>query len=402
MEWQYKAKDDEGKTVTGVMEADDEDALATVLDAKNLFLVEASPATKKDTAAGKGRRVKPRDVLNFTLDLSTILSSGIPITDGLTDLSQSSEHAKLRFIIEDILASINAGSSLSAAFERHPQVFDTLYVSIVRAGETSGSLDRVLGDLGVFLEWKADLRREVIQAMTYPAMVMTAVAGLIILLATFVFPQFATVLNQSRGPIPLPTRILFFLSTNFRLYWWVLLFGIIGSVTGIWLWIRTPKGRAKFDAWKLKIPIFGTLVRDIALSRFCHFFQILFSAGVDISQTLTIVEAVVGNAVLADATRVVRNEVRAGNAISASLAATGRFPTMVIRIFHIGESSGQLSGSLEKACRFYDKEIPATIKRVFAIMEPVMYIFLAAIVLTVALAIYMPLYQMMGSFSQRR
>ena len=271
MEFEYKAKDETGKTVSGVMDAEDEDSLATLLDEQNLFLVEAAPAKKKDVRAETGR-IKARDVLNFTLDLSTILSSGIPITDGLADLAKASEHVKLQAIIEDILASINAGSSLSAAFERHPKVFDTLYVSIVRAGETSGSLDRVLGDLAVFLEWKADLRRDVIQALIYPVMVLTAISGLVILLATVVFPQFATVLNQSKGtPIPLPTQILFFLSTVFRLYWWVMLTVLIVAVASFWMWVRTPRGRAWFDAFKLKLPVFGNLTRDIALSRFCHF-----------------------------------------------------------------------------------------------------------------------------------
>jgi type II secretory pathway component PulF len=401
MEYQYKAKDEEGRTITGVMDAADEDALASALDGQNLFLVEAAPAKKKEGNATVRTRIKARDILTFTLDLSTILSSGIPITTGLNDLAAASEHSKLKFIIEDVLASINAGSSLSAAFERHPSVFDTLYVSIVRAGETSGSLDRVLADLAVFLEWKADLRREVIQAMIYPLMVFGAITGLIILLATVVFPQFASILNQSKGPIPLPTQILFFLSTVFRIYWWVLAGLFIGAVASFWMWLRTPNGRVTWDAIKLKIPVVGNLVRDIALSRFCHFFQILFSAGVDISETLTIVEMLIGNAVLADATRTVRNEIRAGNSLSASLADTGRFPTMVIRMFSIGEASGQLVGSLQKTCRYYDKEIPATIKRVFSVMEPVLYVFLAVIVLTVALAIYMPLYHMMGSLSRK-
>ena len=380
MEWQYKAKNEEGRTVTGVMEADDEDALATVLDGQNLFLVEAKPATKKEGIGQRQGRVKAGDLLNFTIDLSTILSAGIPITDGLRDLSESSEHNKLKFVIDDILASISAGSSLSAAFERRPSIFDTLYVSIVRAGETSGNLDRVLSDLAIFLEWKGDLRREVIQALTYPAMVITAIAGLIILLATVVFPQFATVLHQSRGPIPLPTQILFFLSNVFRKYWWAMLAALVGAITSFWFWLRTPTGRAKWDAFKLQIPVAGNLVRDIALSRFCHFFQILFSAGVDISQTLAIVENLIGNSVLAEATRSVRSEVRAGNSLSASIAQTGKFPTILIRMFHIGEQSGQLVGSLEKTCRYYDKQIPATIKKVFSIMEPVLYVFLAAIV----------------------
>ncbi len=401
MEYQYKAKDDSGKTVTGVMEAEDEDALASALDTQNLFLVDAAPAKQKQGAALSQKRIKSRDILSFTLDLGTILAAGIPITQGLQDLSEASEHAKLQGVIADVLVSINAGSSLSAAFERHPKVFDTLYVSIVRAGETSGNLDRVLSDLGNFLEWKADLRRDAIQAMIYPSMVMLAIGGLIVLLATVVFPQFAAVLNQSRGPIPLPTRILFFLSNVLTVYWWAIVGVIAGGVVAFWLWVRTPLGRHWFDATILKVPVVGNLTLNIALSRFCHFFQILFSAGVDISQTLTIVEAVVGNSVLAEATRSVRNEIRAGNSMSSSLAATGRFPTMVIRIFHIGESSGQLSSALEKACRYYDKEIPATIKRVFSVLEPVLYIFLAVIVLTVALAIYLPLYQMMGTFNRR-
>jgi len=401
MEWQYKAKNEDGRTVTGVMEADDEDALASALDVQNLFLVEASPATRTEAGARVQRRIGARDVLNFTIDLSTILASGIPITEGLRDLADSSEHTKLRHIIEDILASISAGSSLSAAFERHPQIFDTLYVSIVRAGETSGNLDRVLADLAAFLEWKADLRRDITQALIYPIMVLTAIAGLVQLLANFVFPTFASVLKQTKGPLPLPTRILFFLSDMFRGYWWALLLLIVATIAAFWYWKRTPNGRAQWDAVKLRIPVAGKLVRDIALSRFCHFFQILFSAGVDISQTLTIVEQLIGNTVLAEATRVVRNEIRAGNSLSASLTLTGKFPTLVIRMFHIGEQSGQLVGSLEKTCRYYDKAIPATIKRVFSILEPMLYVFLAVIVLTVALAIYMPLYQMMGSLSKR-
>lgn len=402
MEWQYKAKNDEGRTVTGIMEATDEDALANALDGQNLFLVEASPATGTQAGGSRvQRRIRARDVLNFTIDLSTILAAGIPITEGLRDLADSSEHTKLKMIIEDVLASISGGSSLSAAFERHPQVFDTLYVSIVRAGETSGNLDRVLADLAAFLEWKADLRRDVLQAMIYPIMVLSAIAGLVILLATFVFPQFATVLNQSKGPIPLPTRVLFFLSGLFRGYWWLLLLLIVIAAAAFWFWKRTPRGQARWDEFKLKIPVVGNLVRDIALSRFCHFFQILFSAGVDISQTLTIVEQLVGNSVLAEATHVVRNEVRAGNSLSGSLTQTGKFPNLVVRMFHIGEQSGQLVGSLEKTCRYYDKEIPATIKRVFSILEPVLYVILAVIVLTVALAIYLPLYQMMGSLSRR-
>ena len=398
MEFEYKAKDEGGRTVTGVLEADDEDVLADLLDDQNLFLIAAGPAKKKEAGGRLFERIKTRDVLDFTNDLATMLSVGISLTVTLRDLAEGAEKAKMKIVVEDLLASVEAGSSLSAAFGRHPKVFDDIYVSIVQAGEDSGNLDRVLGDLAKFLEWKGDLRRDVIQAMIYPIMVLGAVTGLVILLATVVFPQFSNVLRQSRGPMPLPTQILFALSEILVGYWWLLLLLIGVSGVFFFFWVRTDKGKFRFDGWMLKIPIFGVLVRDIALSRFCHFFQILFNAGVDISQTLQILQTVVGNKVLGKATAGVRNEIRAGESIADSLAATAHFPTMVVRVFRIGETSGQLDSSLAKVCMYYDKQIPATIKRVFATMEPLLYVFLAIVVLTVALAIYLPLYQMMGSF----
>jgi type II secretory pathway component PulF len=400
MEFQYTAKDETGRVVKGVLEAETEDALAELLDGQSLFLLKANPYQKQEKVRSF-QRIRQKDIMYFTLDLSTVLSAGIPLSVGLRDLRDAQEHTKLRVIIDDVLASIEGGASLSAAFARHPQYFDSLYVSIVNAGETSGNVDRVLADIAAFLEWKADLRRDVTQASVYPLMVLGAVSGLVILLSTVVFPQFATVLKQARGPLPLPTQILFGLSDLFRSFWWVLLAGFVVSLTSLWLYVRTAKGRFWFDGFKLRVPIFGPLIRKIALSRFCHFFQILFGAGVDISTSLGILENIIGNVVLAKAIRMIRDEVRAGQSLAVSVAATGEFPTMVIRMFQIGESSGQLVGALEKACRFYDKEIPATIKRVFSIVEPLLYVFLAVVVLTVALAIYLPLYQMIGSLSKR-
>ena len=398
MEFEYKAKDEGGRTVTGVLEADDEDVLADLLDEQNLFLIHAGPAKKKEASGRLFERIQARDVLNFTSDMATMLSVGISLTLTLRDLAEGADKVKMKTVIGDLLASVEAGSSLSAAFGRHPEVFDDVYVSIIQAGEDSGNLDRVLEDLANFLEWKGDIRRDVIQALIYPIMVLGAVTGLVILLATVVFPQFSNVLSQSRGPMPLPTQILFGLSEFLVGYWWLIILLVVVSIVTFSLWVRTDSGRLRFDGLLLKMPIFGILVRDIALSRFCHFFQILFNAGVDISQTLETLQTVVGNRVDGNATAAVRNEIRAGESIAGSLAATEQFPAMVVRVFRVGETSGQLDSSLAKICTYYDKEIPSTIKRVFATMEPLLYVFLAVVVLTVALAIYLPLYQMMESF----
>ena len=299
MEFEYRAKDEGGRTVTGVLEADDEEVLADLLDDQNLFLIQAGPAKKKEASGRLFERVKTRDVLNFTSDLATMLSVGISLTPALRDLGEGAEKVKMKIVIGDMLESVEAGSSMSAAFGRHPEVFDDVYVSIVQAGEDSGNLDRVLEELANFLEWKGDLRRDIGQALIYPFMVLGAVAGLVILLATVVFPQFSNVLSQARGRMPLPTQILFALSEILVGYWWLLIgLTVIGGV-GFFFWVRTDSGKLRFDGWMLKVPIFGVLVRDIALSRFCHFFQILFNAGVDISQTLQILQTVVGNRVLA-------------------------------------------------------------------------------------------------------
>ena len=387
MEFEYRAKDEGGRTVTGTLEADDEDILADLLDAQDLFLIEAGPAQKKEESGRLFERIKPRDVLNFTSDMATMLSVGISLTATLRDLAEGADKVKMKLVISDMLASVEAGSSMSAAFGRHSEVFDDVYVSIIQAGEDSGNLDRVLADPAKFLEWKGDLRRDITQALIYPIMVLSAVGGLVILLATVVFPQFSNVLSQARGPMPLPTQILFTLSELLVGYWWLLIGMVVISGLGFFFWRRTDSGELRIDGWMLKIPIFGVLVRDIALSRFCHFFQILFNAGVDISQTLQILQTVVGNRVLGNATGVIRNEIRAGESIAKSLTATGHFPPMVIRVFRVGETSGQLDTSLARICVYYDKEIPATIKRVFATMEPLLYVFLACVVLTVALAI---------------
>ena len=249
--------------MTGVLEASDEDVLADLLDERDLFLIDAGPAKKKEERGRLFESIKARDLLAFTSDMATMLSVGISLTQSMRDLADGAEKVKMKLLIQDLLASVEAGSSLSASFARHPKVFDDVYVSIVQAGEDSGNLDRVLSDLEKFLEWKGDLRRDIVQALIYPVMVMTAVFGLVLLLATVVFPQFANVLRQARGPMPIPTQILFGLSELLVGYWWVLLLSIIVFGISFLFWVRTEKGRLRFDGLLLRLPIFGVLVRDI-------------------------------------------------------------------------------------------------------------------------------------------
>ena len=294
------------------------------------------------------------------------------------------------------MKNIEAGNSLSKALTRHPKIFTEIYVRIVEAGEASGNVDKVLFDLVGFLEWQEEITGSITQATYYPALIFTAIIGLIFVLFTFVFPRFKGILLQFNVPLPLPTRIVMTLSNLMVQYWVPILVIIAGLIIFQRLWGKTPQGRLFFDGLKLKIPVIGPLLRKISLSRFAHYFGMLFRSGVELSQALEVVQNLVGNAVLSRALNNATKQVKAGKFISDALRETEEFPPMVIRMIGIGESTGELEGTLKKVCDFYNREIPATIKKLFAVIEPMAIIFLALVVLGVATAIYLPMYQVMG------
>ncbi|MFQ5957011.1 MAG: type II secretion system F family protein [Candidatus Brocadiales bacterium] len=401
-QYDYTAIDDYGKTVKGTLGAGDEEELATNLSQMGYYLLNATAAKKekkKKAKAQKGTKrafsigkVKPAEVITFTHHLSTVLFAGIPILQGLDDLVEQTDDARFKAILTDVRDDVQAGSNLSDAMAKHPKAFSELYINIIKAGETSGELDKVLEELGRFMEWQEELKAHVKQITIYPTIVFSAVVLLVGYLFTFVFPKFINILEQLDVPLPLPTLIVIAVSNFMNNYWYFVLIGIVGTIATITVVVQFPGGRYVFDRFKLSIPIFGTLLRKMALSRFSHFLALLYAAGVDILQSLSVIERVVGNEVIARVVHRAREEVRSGRRLSEPLRASKEFPPMVVRMVEIGEISGQMDKTLQKVSDFYDREIPQTIKKVFAAFEPIMIVTLAGIILLVAISMYLPLY----------
>ncbi len=404
-QYNYTAIDDYGKTVKGILLAESEEELSSTLSQEGYYLLSASAIKIKAKKNSKplftwGMRIKPREVITFTHHLSTVLVAGIPILKGLEDLTEQTTDPRFRRIIMEIKNDVQAGSKLSDALMRHPRAFSQLYVNILKAGETTGELDKVLQDLGSFLEWQEEIKENLRQATFYPLILFSSISLLVGYLFSFVLPKFTKILLELNAPLPLPTVVVISVSNFMKSYWYIILSCIAALVIAVKVVALFPWGKMTVDSIKLRIPVLGELLRKIALSRFSHFLALLFKAGVDILQSLSVVEKVVGNEAIAKAIRTAREQVRRGRLLSEPLKNSKHFPPMVVRMVEIGEISGELDKSLERVSKHYDREIPMAIKRAFAVLEPALLIFLACMVLLVALSIYLPLYSSLARLGQ--
>ncbi len=395
----YIAVDDFGKKVKGTLIAPSEESLKKLLSEMGLFLLSSRVVKEKKLFTPPKPRIKRREVINFTVHLRTLISAGVPLTQGMTDLLEQTENKHFREIIEDVQRNIQAGASFSEALALHPEVFDDTYINIVRAGETSGRLDQVLNDLVRFLEWSEELSSQIRQATIYPSIVITAVVGLIILLFTFVFPRFIVIFEAANVELPLPTKIVIWVSTFFKENIVYMLGILFLSWLGFQLYVRTERGRLNVDRVKLRLPVVGDLLKKIESSRFCHYLSLLLRSGVDTSQSLWVVEKVLKNRFISQLVRNAREEVTAGGSLSDSLRKSGVFPPVVVRMIAAGESSGSLDETLEKVSEYFDREVPLAVRRTFAILEPAVIVFLAVIVLGAALSMFLALYKMVGALS---
>ncbi len=272
---------------------------------------------------------------------------------------------------------------------------------MVRAGETTGRLDKTLQDLESFLEWQETLAGTIKQAIAYPTLVFAAIVGLATLLLGFVFPQVMPVFKKIGVELPLPTRALILVSTAIQRFWIHGLVAISGAVVGFFLYVRTPAGRMQFDYFLLRVPVVGGIVRRVALSRFARNLAVLYQSGVDFIQSLELVERLIGNRVIERAIRVAREEVVGGSLLSAALKRSGVVPGLVVQMVATGEATGELGVSLLKVSQYYDREVQEGVRRATAFLEPVMITVAAGMVLFVALSILLPLWGMVGAIGRR-
>jgi type IV pilus assembly protein PilC len=398
--FKYQARNRAGEKVEGLMLAEDTEQLALTLRGMDLYLVDGKPE-KASTPIFVTRPVKRRELINFTVHLVTAVGAGIPVLQALEDLEVQTSNRVMKKAIQIIMEDLRGGAGLSAAISRHPHIFDQIYTSVIRAGEVSGSLDRVLNHLIRFLEWQDALASEVKRATIYPAVVLTSITGLIGVLLGFVYPRILPVIQALNVPLPLVTRVLIVVGDFVHNSWYLIILAVVGFVVLIRLFKANEGGRYIVDAIKLRLPVIGGVVEMISLSRFTHHVGTLLGTGIDITQTLSISERVVGNAVIAQAVRETRERVIQGVPFWRSLQETGVFPPLVVRMVFVGESTGTIDTSLARITEYFDRELPAKVKRIFAILEPLVIILLAGIVLTIVLSIFIPLYSVMGRIGGR-
>jgi len=398
-QFSYKARDELGRMVKGVEWAEGEDQLITALRKKSLYLISASERKERILPSG-GQKTKRSELIDFSSQLATTLSAGIPILQGLQELALQRQGTKFGKIIARIKDDIEGGTLIHEALARHPQAFGETYIHMVKAGEASGNVDRILRELAGFLEWQEELSSSIKKITIYPLMVLLGVSVLIIFVFSFAFPRISTVLIEMKVPLPFSTRVLIAVSKLFQSYWHFVGVGFVGGIVGFRLFSHTPKGRLTLDKLKLRLPLIGELIKKIYLSRFAHHLSLLLQAGIGIYDALSAVEKVVGNLVFSEAIREVRDQVQGGSTLTEALGTAGVFPPMVIRMISVGESTGTLDGALAKVSQYYDQEVPSTVKKVLSAAEPALILFLAVVVLTVALSVYLPIYQAIGKIGR--
>lgn len=402
--FQYTAKGRDGKRQSGTMTADSRQVLAQILLTRGLVaesVQEVSKTSKKGKAGGPNTRAKTADLLIFTRQMSTIVSAGLPLLQGLDILAEQTDNPAFASVIGQIGQEVEGGMSFSEALKKYPRAFPDLYVSMVRAGEAGGDLDGVLLQLADYLEAMEDLKRRIKSAMTYPVVAFSMIVLIAAGLVYWVVPQFAEIFSSFGRELPGPTRILITASDGMRSWKFLLVIAAaVGLIIAIKLYAKTPSGRYNLDAFKLRLPVFGGLIRRVSISRFTRTLSTLTRSGVAILQALEIVERTSGNEVFARAVRLAGDSVRSGDTLADPLARSEQFPAMVTRMIAVGEKTGALEQMLTKISDFYDSEVKATVDSLTSLIEPILILMMGLVVGSIVVALFMPILQLSSLVAQ--
>ncbi|MFH1782660.1 MAG: type II secretion system F family protein [Candidatus Omnitrophota bacterium] len=391
--FRYVAKENMGKTVSGTSEYSNKAVLVDALRKKGLTIVSIDEVTKKRFSS-LGKKVKLDDIVIFSRQLATMVDSGIPLVQALDILSEQLDKSSFKSVVGKIRDDIEVGTSFSEALSKHPSVFSALYINMVRAGESSGALDDILDRLAAYLEKMAALQRKVKASLIYPAVVITMAILITLLMLLKVIPTFKGIFDILGGQLPLPTRILIFLSDSLRAMFIYIVIGFSIFVVTVKKYINTPKGRHVFDRSILRLPIFGKLLRKVAVAKFTRTFSTLIKSGVPILVSLEIVGKTSGNSVIERALNEVRNSIREGESIADPLAKSGAFPPMVVRMIQVGEHTGELEKMLGKIADFYDEQVDAAVSSLTSLIEPLIIAFLGVVIGGIVIAMFLPIFKM--------
>ena len=390
---QYKAMDERGKVANGRMEAVNEADLETRLRRMGLDLINFTAAKTK--SSGVARKVPRREVISFCLQLEQLISSGVPLLEGLQDLRDSCDDRKLRDIVAGMVEFIEGGSTLSAAMDHYPQIFDNVFVNLVRAGEFSGQMSIVLKTLTENLKWQDEQAAQMKKLLMYPLFVGTVVMIVVVFLMTYLVPQLTSFIVMMGQELPLHTRILIGLSDFMVGYWYVVL-GLPAILFVIFMAVLSSSSalQYKVDDLKLKVWLLGPIYKKMLLSRFANYFALMYRSGITVLECIRICEGLVGNKAIEAAAHRAARQIGDGASISAGFEYTGLFPPLVLRMLRVGESTGGLDDALLNISYFYNRDVSESIEKVQALIGPAMTVVLGAILGWVIVSVLGPIYDM--------
>ncbi|MCH7568973.1 MAG: type II secretion system F family protein [Deltaproteobacteria bacterium] len=396
--WQGKTA--QGKVLKGEMEASNIEAVYARLRSQRIQPIPArvkEKGTGLDTEIkipGFGPRIQPYDVMLFTRQFSTMIDAGLPIVQSLDILAEQTENKPLKKTIRDVRRDVSGGTTLADALEKHPKVFDDLYVNMVRAGEAGGVLNTILNRIALFIEKANRLKKKVKGAMIYPATIVVVAIGVVSILLIFVIPVFAELYGSMGRALPAPTQITINISNFFRAYFVHVVVIIALIVVGIKMYYKTAKGRMVIDGILLKMPILGDLLRKVAVARFSQNMSLLLASGVPILEGLAITAKTAGNKVIERAIMNARISISEGKTVAEPLAESGVFPPMVCQMVSVGENTGALDNMLKRVGDFYEEEVDNSVNNITALMEPMIMVFLGIVLGGLVISMYLPIFQL--------
>jgi type IV pilus assembly protein PilC len=378
----------------GEIEAPDRSAAVGELRRRAILVTKIAEKSAPRVTFKFGGKVSDKEMAIFTRQFSTMIDAGLPLVQCLNILAEQSDSKTLRSVTGQVARNVEAGSTLADALRRHPRTFDDLFTNLVEVGEAGGILDVVLQRLSAYIEKAAALKRKVKAAMVYPSAIIGVAIMVVIFMLTFVIPTFAQMFKDLGADLPLPTKVVLWLSTFVRTYILLIIAAMVGCVLALRSYYRTEGGRATIDALMLKLPIFGTLIRKVAVARFTRTLGTLVQSGVPILDGLRITARTAGNKVVEKAVLQCRAAVTEGKTLAEPLRVSGVFPPMVTQMISVGEQTGALDAMLSKIADFYDDEVDTAVSTLTSLLEPIMIVFLGVVVGGLVVAMYLPIFKL--------
>lgn len=415
----YTGRDKSGKRVEGVLEASNQSAVADQLQSDLIIPIAIKLADDKSAHKAQSgtshlesfnlqsfketyfkQKVDVDEMVMMCRQLHTLMKAGVVMNKAFRGLAESTKNERLKAVFLDVEHSMNQGIELSAALKNHDDLFDELFINIVKVGENTGRLDTAFKQLSEYMEREKETSRSIKSATRYPFFVVIAIALAMIVLNIFVIPVFIDLFSKMDAQLPLPTIILMRTSSAFVNYWPVMLIFCISVIFGTRLYVSTAKGRQNWDRYKLHIPIIGSILERAMLSRFARTFSLMLSSGVPLIQALEMCSRAVGNEYLSSKIKVMRIDVEKGDSLLKICTASGMFTPLVLQMIAVGEDTGQVDQLLDDVAGFYDEEVNYELKGLSAVIEPILLVFMAAMVGVLALGIFLPMWDMFGVMKQ--